>query len=62
MMRRRWEKDRAVRDSAASKMSATWMDIFSAKGETLKKLEKKRDDKKDERYNTFSKYKGRDKV
>ena len=53
MMGRRWEKDRAAREGAASKMSATWTDIFSNKDETMKKLEKEREEKKAERYDAF---------
>ena len=53
MMGRRWEKDRVARDGAATKMSATWTDIFSNKDATMKKLEKEREDKKAERYEAF---------
>ena len=53
MMGRRWEKDRVARDGAATKMSATWTDIFSNKDATMKKLEKEREDKKAERYDAF---------
>lgn len=40
---RKWENDRVARDSAASKMSATWTGIFCDKRETLKKMEEKRE-------------------
>ena len=53
MMGRRWEKDRVARDGAATKMPATWTDIFSNKDATMKKLEKEREDKKAERYEAF---------
>ena len=53
MMGRRWEKDRASRDGVASKMSATWTDIFSSKDETIKMLERDREEKMAERHNAF---------
>ena len=53
MMGRRWEKDRAARDGAATKMSTTWKDIFSKKEESMHKLKKEREDKKAERYDAF---------